>query len=514
MEKTSTGLIRTWLEDCIQNHQICTPKATSKLPIRVIDVSSRHDPFLVETKDEYGDYFALSYCWGEERRPDMMLFGPKSKGRRGLSDPTPNMEAHKTRIPFSSMPKTLQDAVVVTRRLGVRYLWIDALCIVQGDDEEWANEHDNLGDIYTNANLVIAADTADGLGMGFLRNNISTTLWNVPRRSETPGCPSPLSLDEPLNRRAWSLSEMIFSTRVVHFTSISIIWECNTGRHCTLGCSLRFEEARDEEISFRVFRHVQLAKHYTKAELYRQWNILVEHFTRRQINSNRNENFKDAQRLVALSRLAKRFSFVLKEVHGCTDEYLAGMWRQNLTTSLLWSVENGLEQSPNVSWRRPVVPRAPSWSWAAVEGPVFYDMCSDFQSKVWIEEATVTLFSDSDPFDQVREGRLVVQGKALHKLRVARVDCTGHVCDISGSGFGGVWKFICDVPLCDEDLRDEFSCLVVGEVKSSYWAILLLRLVPGVSCHFRRVGIASRRVKMSSVDALLDTLIEELVVVV
>jgi hypothetical protein len=515
MEPTSPGLIRKWLEDCIQNHQLCTPQATSKLPIRVIDVLSRQDPFLVEPNDEYGDYFALSYCWGEKRRPDMMLFGLTSKGRRGFSDPVPNMETHKTRIPLCSMPKTLSDAVIVTRLMGVKYLWIDALCIVQGDDEEWANEHDNLVGIYTNAKLVIAADTADGLEKGFLHHRVSPVRYKDTGRSETTTCPSPLSLDEPLNHRAWSLSEVIFSTRVIHFTSTSIIWECNTVRHCTLGCSLNFEQGvDDDEISFRFFRHTDLAKRYTKTDLYRNWDTLVELFTRRQINSNTNENYKDAQRLIALSRLAKRFSFILKEVHGCTDEYLAGMWKQNLTTSLLWSIENGLDQYPDVTWRRPAVPRAPSWSWAAVEGPVFYDTFSGFHSKIRIEEATVTLFSESDQFDQVREGRLVVQGKALHELRVARVDCTGHVCDISGSGFGGVWKFICDVPLCDEDLRDEFCCLVVGEVKDSCWAMLLLRPVLGVSRHFRRVGISSQCVKISRVDALLDTLIEELVVVV
>jgi hypothetical protein len=412
------------------------------------------------------------------------------------------------------MPKTLSDAVVVTRLMGVRYLWIDALCIVQGDDEEWANEHDNLGDIYTNARLVIAADTADGLEKGFLHDNTSTARWMDSRRSGTTKCSSPLSLDEPLNHRAWSLSELIFSTRVVHFTSTSMIWECNSLRRCTLGCFLTFEEAKDEETSFRFFRHIHLARRYTKHELYRKWNSLVELFTRRQINSTTNENYKDAQRLVALSRLARRFSAILKEVHGCTDEYLAGMWRQNLTRSLLWSVENGLERYPSVTWRRPGVPRAPSWSWAAIEGPVFNDTFSDLQSKILIKEAAVTRLNDSDPFGQVREGRLIVQGKVLHKLRVTRGDCTGHVCHISGPGFGGVWMFICDVPLCEEDLRDEYSCLVIGEVKNYHRVMLLLRPVLGATQMFRRVGISSRHIKNSGISALLDPLIEELVVVV
>jgi hypothetical protein len=481
---------------------------------------SRLDPFLVETSEEFGDYLALSYCWGKERRSDMMLFSSKSKGRRGQPTPTPNMEAHKTRISFDIMPKTLQDAVIVTRHLRVRYLWIDALCIVQGDNKEWEKEHDNLVDIYANARLVIAADAAEGLESGFLHPNNSTAQYRDLRQSEN-SCPSPLSLDEPLNHRAWSLSEAIFSTRIVHFTSVSMIWECNSVRQCTLGCSLDFkqeEEERDDN-PFRFFRQPALAKHYIQSDLYRKWNTLIEHFTRRQINSTPNETHKDAQRLVALSRLAKRFLAILNDVHGYTDTYLAGIWKGNLPTSLLWSVESGLERYPNVSWRRPSVVRAPSWSWAAVEGPVSLETPQTFESGMRIEEATVAVCSDRDPFGQVREGRLVVHGKALHKLRVARGDRTAHICDVSGPGFDGGWNFVCDVPLCDEDLRGEFSCLVVGEAKeheggdtNTYYAMLLLRPVPSTSQTFTRIGISSRHMKCMGVSALLDALVEELVV--
>jgi hypothetical protein len=532
-------LTRIWLDSCTEHHKLCTPKDTPKLPPRILDVISRDDPFLLETNNEYGDYIALSYCWGKERRPDMMLFGPKSKGKRGQPDPTPNIEVHKTRISFSSMPKTLQDAVTFCRYLRVRYLWIDALCIVQGDDEEWAKEHHNLADTYTNARLVLAADTADGLEKGFLEHNMSmarnkdtnldsnTELTQKehfsPSHSKAPPCPSPLSLNEPLNNRAWSLSEVIFSTRVIHFTSSSIIWECNSVRHCTLGCSLTFsddESENDDTSSFRFFRCADIAQRYTKAELYRRWDRLVEHFTRRQINSHPDDTYKDAQRLVALSRLAKRFAGILRDVHACDNEYLAGIWSGNLATSLLWSVEKGLERYPAVTWRRPGLTRAPSWSWAAVEGPVFLDTLREFQTNVKIREASVTLCDDNDLFGQVREGKLVVQGKVVHKLRMSRGDRTGHVCNISGSGFDGEWSFIADVPVCDEDLREEFSCLFIGEAKktdagriSACCIMLLLRPVRNIGQTFERVGISSRSVECG-VSTLLDTLIEEVVVII
>ncbi|KAF2181539.1 hypothetical protein K469DRAFT_519114, partial [Zopfia rhizophila CBS 207.26] len=279
--------------------------------------------------------------------------------------------------------KTLQDAVIISRQLGVKYLWIDALCIIQGDDEEWKKEHLKMADIYTNAKLVLAANNADGLEKGFLNRKLITACseegslqsnvtqaqkQHCQQHSGTPMCSSPLSLNEPLNKRAWSLSEVIFANRIIHFTSSAMVWECNEVRHCESGCSHTFQE--DDDDSFRLFRNAVIAKRSNKAELYRKWDTVLEHFTRRQINSQPEERYKDAQRLVALSRVARRFSWILKEVHQCEDDYLAGIWKGNLATSLLWSVEKGLQQYPTIRWRRPEAPRAPTWSWAAVEGPV------------------------------------------------------------------------------------------------------------------------------------------------
>jgi hypothetical protein len=127
----------------------------------------------------------------------------------------------------------------------------------------------------------------------------------------------------------------------------------------------------------------------------------VELFTRRQINTQLGESYKDAERLVALSRLARIFSYILKQHFQCEDEYVAGIWRGSLTQSLLWSVEKGLQQHPVVRWRKPESPRAPSWSWAAVEGSGFLEAAGNFQSRIRIREATIKPLNSHDRFGRV-----------------------------------------------------------------------------------------------------------------
>ncbi|EPS40036.1 hypothetical protein H072_6164 [Dactylellina haptotyla CBS 200.50] len=544
-ESVSSEVLATWLKDCTKNHQLCGPEFPPKLPTRVIDVLSHDDPVLLEADGGRGDYFALSYCWGKQRNTDMMTFGPNSKGKRGQPDPKPNLEAHKTRIPFSSMPKTLQDAVIISRQQGVKYLWIDALCIIQGDDEEWETEHPKMADIYANAKLVIAADNADGLEKGFLNRNITTASSeesvfqrNIPQAQEQQNlehsgtlsvsstCPSPLSWNEPLNKRAWSLSEVIFANRIVHFTSVMMVWECNEVRHCERGCSQNFQE--NDNDSFRLFRNPTIAKRHNRAELYHKWETVIEHFTRRQINSHSDEKYKDSQKLVAISRAARRFSQIIEEVVQCEDDYLAGIWKGNLIRSLLWSVEKGFQQNLAVRWRRPETPRAPTWSWAAVEGPVFFESLVNFQPAIHVMEATTEPCDSNDRFGQVLLGKLVVQGKVVNKLKIqlkdkANLDDTpGHRCRICSPRFDEGCPFICDAPLSEANTDQDFSCLYLGNGESkeatnggtgSYYAILLLRPVAGATRIFERVGISSHCIRNNCVSALLDATTEDIITI-
>ena len=120
---------------------------SGKLPTRVLDVRGADDslpPRLVETRGLYdkGKYIALSHCWGLDRH---------------IVTNEANFKSHKRGIPYESLPKTFQDAVVMARRLAASYLWIDFLCIIQDDVQDWKDEAMKMADVYRNAYCTLAA---------------------------------------------------------------------------------------------------------------------------------------------------------------------------------------------------------------------------------------------------------------------------------------------------------------------------------------------------------------------
>ncbi|KAK4452578.1 hypothetical protein QBC34DRAFT_292928, partial [Podospora aff. communis PSN243] len=197
--------------------------------------------------------------------------------------------SHRKGIPFAALPKTLQDAITVCRRLSIRYIWIDALCITQGDEQEWKRESLKMADVFANATFAMAADSSDAVERGFLDGA------RRPHGSGRPGCISPLSWDEPLNRRAWSLSEVIFPNRMVHFTSVEMVWECNHIRRWECGRQEVIPDGNvsDSSISFRVLRNADLAATCSKADLYQVWADITRLFSRRQINNQPGRQDRD-----------------------------------------------------------------------------------------------------------------------------------------------------------------------------------------------------------------------------
>ena len=147
-------------------------------------------------------------------------------------------------IPSSELPQTFQDAISVTRRLQIRYLWIDSLCILQDSPEDWDHESAQMHLVYGNAYVTLAADDSRNSSEGLFRDRfpslvtpiIVATAWKealakkfvvIPRRfwSESVA-------ESPLNRRAWVLQERYLSPRIIHFGETQILWECKSRDCC------------------------------------------------------------------------------------------------------------------------------------------------------------------------------------------------------------------------------------------------------------------------------------------
>lgn len=136
--------------------QTLAPGDVVDLPTRVLyidSISPQLDVKLVESKGMKGKYCALSHCWGPEHK-------------RSLCTTKGNLEEHHISVPSDKLPKTFKDALVITKGIGIDYLWIDYLCIVQDDHDEWERESANMGSLYEKATLMIAASAASDSSEG------------------------------------------------------------------------------------------------------------------------------------------------------------------------------------------------------------------------------------------------------------------------------------------------------------------------------------------------------------
>ena len=134
--KACMSVVQEWLRTCLREHKECSPlcEPASLLPTRVIDVGDKDsDPRLVTSTGKIEPWIALSYCWGGDSQ---FVFNDRT------------MDNLQKGIPLNSFPATLRDAVIITRSLGIRYIWIDALCIKQDSAEDWAREAAKMREVY------------------------------------------------------------------------------------------------------------------------------------------------------------------------------------------------------------------------------------------------------------------------------------------------------------------------------------------------------------------------------
>ena len=351
--------IHSWIDECQSSHQKCLSPAEVKLPDRVLYIADENDPRLVWTdKQSKGQYAALSYCWGGDQTHKLL----KSR-----------VEGYKKQIPISELPATITDAIRVSKKIGLKYLWIDSLCIIQDDEEDRFEQINQMRNIYNFAFATIAVGTASSVTQGFLSRNEpllwspriqlrcpnnsigQITIYSVNGRETIKYDP----LQHALDSRAWTLQERVLSPRVIVYSANTIHWLCNTK-----------EEAYSLYISDSPFGLSSrtpdvLGETETPEKLRTWWAQLVWDYSSRSLTSA-------TDKLPAIAGLADEYS----KISG--DEYLAGLWKSQLPRDLLWRIEPpGTDRKRKMFGRRippPILPHhprpteycAPSWSWASV----------------------------------------------------------------------------------------------------------------------------------------------------
>ncbi|KAH7142036.1 heterokaryon incompatibility protein-domain-containing protein [Dactylonectria macrodidyma] len=370
-DERNVATIRHWLSVCTSSHTNCPNWASSRrigrrhLPTRVLDVGGVGDESIslhLASDSDTSDYIALSYCWGPRKNP--------------IVTTTESLSRHvNTGIKVSDLPETLRHAVHLTRLLNVKYLWIDALCIIQHDRDDWIREAAQMSSVYSQALLTIAADGATDTYAGLFRERSERhgTSVELPWPLEEPGDGAgPLRLhvtptfrsfkDEmestPLSKRGWTFQERALSARIVHFTPEMCYWECKDA------CIGEDEEIGKYSVQDGFFHLKDLLlppdgeRALTKARMHDKWAWVVEKYTNRQL-TNAGDLF------AALEGIA--MVFAEKDMLG---KYCCGLWEDELLRHLLWYSSRPEDGSWGLPHRRPEQYRAPTWSWASIHGPV------------------------------------------------------------------------------------------------------------------------------------------------
>jgi hypothetical protein len=394
-------LCRTWIEKCDKNHPGCRAavddRSDFRLPTRLIDISAA--PKLVLSKalghltDHECRYIALSYCWG----PD------PSKNPQTLQR---TLQDHFNCLP--PLPKTFTDAILVARRLDVRFLWIDSLCIIQRT-EDFQTECALMHHIYSRAYCTLSAlHASDPFGGLFNKEDrdltsLSTSASGWKWKNELVG---------PLMSRGWAFQEHQVSARVIHFRRRKFLWECRN----SFAVSDRFHGApihRLTQINEDYVQSAALTGHLESNRLFDivsglnahlLWLKAIEQYSSRQLSHERDK-------LPAISGLAAGFSRLLE-----SDTYLAGVWKGDLWGSLAWIPA----ASSSVS-SRTAIRDIPTWSWASHNGPVQFD---EPKIHTWREKPSLlggneTLrrwemhLAGADPFGEVSGGSLTLYVSTL-----------------------------------------------------------------------------------------------------
>lgn len=350
-------LVQHWMNECYESHPACSSKIPDELrplPTRVLDLGFDGLTMkLLHASGMKGRYIALSHCWG----PTQPLKTTKA-----------SLTAHTRGITVKDLPKTFSDAVRVTRCLGVRYLWIDSLAIVQDDPEDWKREAAKMGDVFGNAYMTIAASRSTSSSSGFLGARTEDRIVNICPTDSAPCCIGRRHIFTndvdyaPLAERAWVMQERVLSRRTLHFTSTQIYWECWT-RH-------QGEDLDDLHLGVSKIDVYppMLSPGDPEPDIHdnrchrkrtpRQWWHLLSSYTAGKLTYQ-------TDRLVAISGLMSRIS----QATGQTS--VSGLFKDQLYAGLLWSATDTPLQRQNDL-------QAPSWSWVSRTGPINHIQLYEF----------------------------------------------------------------------------------------------------------------------------------------
>ncbi|KAH6970202.1 heterokaryon incompatibility protein-domain-containing protein [Fusarium avenaceum] len=407
-------LAMKWLGNCRENHQTCRATKDTFLPSRLIRIVDVENATLVCSTQIDGmvDYATLSYCWG---------------GSQTLTLSVNNYIQLSISIQVRDLPQTLQEAILACIGLGIQYIWIDCLCIIQDSDrdEDWKKEAATMGSIYENAalNLCMAGSARSSESSYQTRDaNLIKPLHITSNRDDKAEkgvhmvCTDSFDYDIvncPLRKRGWVFQEWFLAKRSLVFGQIQLWWHCREQlanetfpdgipddasvkykppptvrayamKDTSLPAKDNMKIETRDKTTFKSNTKKTISSTQNKEtdtlEVYERWWQISSQYAETRFTY-------ESDRVIAFSGIAQAF----RTSHNLNARYLAGIWQGDFPAGLMWSrIPEGIAEA-----RRSLEYKAPSWSWMSIdgpyslsggEGPISQTFCSIEQTHLHLED--------------------------------------------------------------------------------------------------------------------------------
>jgi len=394
--------MKNWIDRCRMTHQHAESKQGWK-PTRLIQLAKdeRNSAKLYSPKVSV-DFAALSYRWGP---------GKHSQTTRA------NLAKRGEKLETSDFPKTLQDAILVTKRLGLQYLWIDRICIVQDDEEDWAHEASLMADVYESAYVVLSATATKDCKDGFLQTRQKPLVISYTHKDPWSGktldgrvharqigshhCQrSAPKTNYILFQRGWCMQERFLARRVVHFLPDEILFECQDGRECECGAACKENEVSGDytTLAYNSFQRMRYLPDEDRRPFGLKWLDIIREYSKMELTYG-----KDS--LPALSGLAARME------HLKPGKYIAGLWERDIAFQMGWYLDpissisrwNHLENADISS---------PTFSWSSHARPIRNEGLLTPKAICTLNHSSVDL-ATLNPYGRVRFASLCLSGRMV-----------------------------------------------------------------------------------------------------
>jgi hypothetical protein len=503
-----------WLDQCrsSSDHEDCQKAYPDKgdnlgpeLPTRILDLASFPNPRLVETNGTRSTYCALSYCWGDMKA--------------NTTTTRANASRHMEGMPAESLPLLIQEAMVAARTLGYRYIWIDALCIIQDDPDDWDKEASKMKDVYSNADLTLSSLVASGCHEHLFHSRGVRTTRPVPFDFWTPkdkrpswkqdviyqnavypsflinndGDPDGFSGTDnvawraPITSRGWVLQEQMLSTRILYFGSSYLLWECLCVTTTDMDPSRIITPRTSGGLGAQVGKKyaIQGLTHPShdfnpddlRYQPYGIWQSLLTSYSERRLT-------KSSDRIPAFLAISKSLESAIG------DEFIAGVWKgERLLDSLSWNVREAADKHP----------QEPSWSWASLGQIIYFDcLRQGYRLAESTPLATVVSFDVQTNHSQSNiSGSITLRG-TLHQKEVnVSSENNGAFFDYQEDAMDTCYAL--DLVGLDKEVTEEYMEDSDGEQVDEILPIVVVRLLlkpvdqtdsSELPRMFRRIGIS------------------------